>query len=186
MAAIYYEYIVKGNEDALCAYIGGFLRGKGIKEGCYFSKDCPFHRHHIREIIEYHGDVIHLICRSNLRSTIESAIRQSAAQHEFEIKETHKIAKVSFRFKFETANRSVAGTIKRALGRLPADVKLVDYEPKEEVTPKAKGPEGYAPLHAYFFTGEGVVEGDVAGVLKVHEKLSNHEFVKCDDIEIHH
>lgn len=186
MAVNYYEYIIKGDEDTLCAYIGGFLRAKGIKEGCFFSKDCPFHRHQIREMIEYHGEVTHLICRSSLRSVIESAIRQSDDQLEFEIKETLEISKGSFHFKFETANRKVAGTIKRALGRMPDDVKIVDYEPEEVVNPKAKGPEGYAPLHSYTFEGEGLIEGDIAGVLKVHERLAKNEFVKCDDIEVHH
>jgi hypothetical protein len=186
MAVSYYEYVIKGDEDALCTYMGGFLRGKGIREGCYFSKNCPFHRHHIREIIEYHGEVAHLICQSKLRSVVDSAIRQSAAQLGFEVKETHKISKVSFTFKFETAARSVAGKIKRALARLPADVRLVDYDPREVVNPKAKGPEGYAPLHSYTFEGEGVIEGDVAGVVRVHEKLSKNEFVKCEDIDIHY
>lgn len=185
MTASYYEFVIKGDEEVVCAYLEGYFRGKGIKEGYFFSKDKPLHFHHLREMIRYHGEVAHVICHSKLRPAIHSAIKQGGKQFGFEVKETRKISKASFRFKFETANRQVAGTIKRALNNRSAGVDLVDYEPQEEVDPGAKGPEGYAPLHTYTFRGEGTVEGDVAGVLKTHEKLCANEFICCDDIEIH-
>ena len=185
MAAIYYEYTIKGDEDALCAYLDGFLRGKGIKEGYFFTKDHPFQSHQIKEMIKYHGAVGHLICQSKLRQLVQSAIRQDNKLG-FEVKDTRKIKNCSFHFEFETANRTVAGTIKRALAKLVPGVDLIDYDPEEVVDPKAKGPEGYAPLHSYTFKGAGLVEGDIAGVLKTHTRLSKNEFIDCEDIEVHH
>ena len=181
---VYYEYIIKGDEDELCAYLDGFLRGKGVKDGFYLVKDHPFRRHQVKEMIKYHGSVGHFICASKLRPLVQTAVRQGA-ELELEIIEEKKITKCSFGIEFDTANRDVAGTIKRAVGRMPAGVELVEYTPEEVVDPSAEGPEGYAPLHDYVFKGKGTVEGTVAGVLKAHAKLSGNEFISCADIDIH-
>jgi hypothetical protein len=184
MAVKHYDFVIKGESTVLCAYLEGFLRGKGIKSGYFFTEDYPIQSHYIKELIKYHGDVVHLICRSNLRPAIRSAIPQSAGRFIFEIKESKSLTGATFDFKFKTASRPVGGIIKRLLGRHPAGVKLVNYEPKEIVDPDAKGPEGYAPLHEYTFGGRGTIVGDIEGVLKVYEKLECNEFIDCDDIEI--
>jgi len=184
MAVKHYDFIIKGDADKIRAYLEGFLRGKGVKSGYLFTEDLPFQSHFLKELIRFHGDVVHLVCRSNLRPLIRSAVAQSAGKFEFEIVESKQVANATFEFKFETANRSVAGAIKRLLGRHPAGVKLVDYEPKEAVNPEAKGPEGYAPLHEFTFRGKGTIVGDVEGVLKVYYKLSANEFIHCDEIEV--
>lgn len=185
MPVVYYEYIIKGDDQELCAYLDGFLRGKGVKTGFFLGRDYPFRHHYVKEMLKYHGEVGRLICRATLRSMVQAAVRQ-AKEMNLEIVEEKKISKCSFRFKFETANRGVAGSIKRAVGKLPAGAALADYEPEEIEDPEAKGPEGYAPLHSYVFKGAGVVEGTVAGVLKSHKKLSGHEFIDCEDIDVHY
>jgi hypothetical protein len=186
MAVKHYDFIIKGGNDELCAYLQGFLRGKGIKSGYLFTSCHPFQSHFLKELVHYHGEVVHLICRANLRSVVAAAIRQSPEGSDFEIVESKPISRTTFHFKFNTANRSVAGAIKRLLGRHPAGVKLVDYEPEEAVYPDAKGAEGYAPLHEYTFRGKGTIVGDVEGVLKVRQKLEGNEFIHCDEIEIHY
>ena len=186
MAVKHYDFVIKGNEDKLCSYLEGFLRGKGVKSGYLFTSRHPFQSHFVKELIQYHGDVVHLICRSSLRPVIRAAIANSADYFEFEIKESRPVSKADFEFKFKTANRKVAGAIQRLLGRHPAGVKLVDYKPEEAVNPEAKGAEGYAPLHEYTFQGKGRIVGDVEGVLKVYKKLESNEFIHCDEIEIHH
>ncbi len=186
MAVKHFDFVIKGNEDKLCSYLEGFMRGKGIKSGWLFTEKHPFQSHFIKELIKYHSDVVHLICRSGLRPVIRAAITASPAIFEFEIMESRLVSKADFEFKFKTANRKVAGAIKRLLGRHPAGVKLVDYKPIEAVNPEAKGAEGYAPLHEYTFHGKGKIVGDVEGVLKVFQKLESNEFIHCEEIEIRH
>lgn len=186
MAFKYYDFIIKGPERELCAYLNGYLRGKGVKSGYLFTGCHPFESHFLKELIHYHGEVVHLICRANLRSMITAAVKQSPEELDSEIVESKPVTKATFGFKFDTANRSVAGAIKRLLGRHPAGVKLIDYEPEETFNPDAKGAEGYAPLHEYTFSGKGTIVGDVEGVLKVRQKLTGNEFIHCDEIEIHH
>lgn len=186
MAVKHYDFVIKGGEKELCAYLLGFLRGKGVKSGYLFTSCYPFQSHFLKELIQYHGEVVHLICRANLRTVIVNAIRQRPEGSDFEIVESRPVVNTTFDFKFSTANRTVAGAIKRLLGRHPAGVKLVDYEPEEVINPGAKGVEGYAPLHEYEFRGKGTIVGDVEGVLKVRQKLEGNEFINCDEIEIHY
>jgi hypothetical protein len=184
MAVKHYDFIIKGDEDKLCAYLNGYLRGKGVKSGYIFTSRHPFKTHYLKEFIHYHGEVVHLVCRSSLRPIIRTAINQCPADHDWEIVESRPVKKAMFEFKFSTANRQAAGAIKRILGRHPAGVRLVEYEPKESFNPEAKGSEGYAPLHEYEFEGKGTIVGDVEGVLKVYDKLKANEFIHSDDIEI--
>jgi len=186
MAVKHYDFIIKGDEDKLRAYLNGYFRGKGVKQGYLFTSSHPFQSHFLKELIQFHGEVIHLICRSSLRPAIRTAVKRVPEELSAEIVDSRPVKKASFEFKFKTANRQAAGAIKRLLGRHPAGVKLIEYEPKESFNPNAKAHEGYAPLHPYTFSGKGTIVGDVEGVLKVYQKLDGNEFIHTDEIDIHH
>lgn len=180
--ATYHEIIIKGDDNVVDGYLKGFLAGRGVKAGCYFSKDWPFRLGHVREIIKYRGPVVHVICSGSLRATITSAINNSDL--EIEVEKTRKIGSLAFGFNFTTANRGVATKIKRTLSRLPDGVKLEGYEPVESVDPDAKGVEAYSPVHEYEFKGEASARGDVDGVLKLYRKLTENRAFRVEEIDI--
>jgi hypothetical protein len=182
MAAVYYELLVKGNEDKIFAYLNGYLTGKKIKQGVIFCEECPFRIHELRELIRYHGDVAHIICRAGLRQTVLSAIRSAPAAYSFEVKKDRKITSASFEFKFETFSKKVAGGLKRMFTQLPAGLKLIDFQPEETIDPDAKGIERYAPAHEYQYSGEGMVAGNVETLLDFHCRLSQSDFVELEEI----
>jgi hypothetical protein len=184
MAVKHYDFVIKGEDDKLVAYLNGYLRGRGVKSGYVFTSEHPFRSHFLKELIQYHGEVVHLVCRSSLRPVIRAAIKNAPQRYKWEIVDSRPVKKATFEFKFSTANRQAAGGIKRILGRHPAGVKLVDYKPKETYNPDAKGSEGYAPLHEYTFRGSGTIVGDVEGTLKVHQKLEANEFIQSEEIDI--
>ncbi len=186
MATIYYELIIKGDQDLLCAYLEGFLRAKRIREGVIFSNNCPLQIHHIRELIKYHGGVVHLICRSGLRATLAAAVKNAPEDYSFLIKREQKISSASFGFEFETFSRKVAGGIKRIFTKLPAGLKLKQFKPQEKIDPEARGIERYAPAHDYRYSGEGEVTGDVQTVLDFHKKLLKNDFFELEDISLHY
>jgi hypothetical protein len=186
MAAVYYEFIIKGDEKKVCAYLDGFFRGRGVREGYFLSKDHPVRVHALKEFVEFRGEVVHLICASKLRTMVYTAVRVAQPKYDFEIRRIEQIRKASFHFKFETASRVEAGKIKRILSGRPAGVKLVDYEPSEIRMPEAEGPEAYAPLHPYTFSGEGLIEGDFDSVLRARRRLSADDFIHCEDVQLHY
>lgn len=184
MAVKHYGFFIKGNAETIVAYLDGFLRGKGVKSGYLFTEDLPFQTHSIKEYIKFRGDVVHLICRGSLRPVINSAIRQGANLYDFEFVDSRLLKHGFFGFKFTTANRQVAGAIKRLMRGVPGTVRIVDFKPRETSNPDAKGAEGYAPLHEYQFCGAGTVRGNVEDVLKTWYKFAANEFMICDEIDI--
>ena len=83
MAIKHYDFIIKGNEDKLCAYLNGYLRGKGVKSGYIFTSCQPFKSHFLKELIKYHGEVVHLICRPAIRPVIRAALKQAPVEYEW-------------------------------------------------------------------------------------------------------
>ncbi len=179
-----WEVIIRGDTDTVRAYVAGYLRGRGIRRGWTFTGE-GFDLSHIRDLVKYHGSVVHVTCSTEAKRAIASAVRE-AGEFEMEIVEARRIVRATFEFRFRTANRKVAGTIKRMLRRLPEGARLTSYQPHEVVDPSAAGTELYTPTHAYEFSGEGRVEGDAFAVRRVWEKLRENEFFDVDDIAIRH
>lgn len=186
MPATFHEMLIKGDYDKVYAYVNGYLLGKGMKSGYLFSREHAFEIQHLRELIKYHGEVVHLLCTSSVRTAVVRAINNAPEQLRFEIKKTQPVSRAYFEFKFEVFNRKIAAQLKRMMKTMPKGVTVCDYAPHEEVSPEGAGVEAYAPMHDYVFRGSGVVEGDPVGVLKTHEKFADHDHIQVSHIDVHH
>jgi hypothetical protein len=180
--AVHYELLVKGHEEIIYAYLNGYMAGKKVKEGVILCNECPFQIHEFRELIRYHGGVVHIVVRAGLRQTVLSALRSAPASYGFEIKKDRKITNASFEFKFETVSKKVAGGLKRMFTQMPAGLKLTDFEPEEKFDPDAAGIERYAPAHHYKYEGSGTASGNVELLLDFHRRLSQNDFVELEEI----
>lgn len=185
MATSYREVIVKGDDTLLRGFVWGFKAARKIKSGVLFCADHPIQTHHLREILTLHGNYVHLITSGQHHRAILAALKQ-AAHLEFEVVSDKAIRKTYFDFKFQTFNRDVAAKLKRVLRRLPAGLKLVDFEPEETVEPSAKGVEFYSPVHDYCYEGTGKAQGEVEKLLRFHRALGEHVFIETEDIEVEH
>jgi hypothetical protein len=130
--------------------------------------------------------VTHVICAAAHSDRLRVAIEQARPRFAFEVREERRIERAYFPFAFDTPSRKVAGQIKAVLGALPDGVKAADYAPREVTDPGARGTEVYSPSHEYTFSGEGVIEGDVMGVIETRHALMDIEFMKCEEIAVHH
>ena len=185
MAAVNYEMIVKGDEDMIFAYLEGFLLGKGIKDGVYFSQDYPVNESFFRDLLKFHGDVTHIICRARLRASVEAALRRGDEALEIDLVKVRRLRRSSFDFDFNVYNRPLATKLKRVLSSRPKTIKLVDFEKKLKERPDGKGTEAYAPLHEFAFEGKGRIEGEFSEVCRMHEKLSDISQVHTHKINLH-
>jgi hypothetical protein len=184
MANIHHELIVRGDLKHLRGFLRGYQLGKRLKSGLLFCADQPINTHHLKEILTLHGDYVHLICRDRLREGLVTAVR-SAVDLEFEIIADRPIIRSAFGFKFKTVSRRVGNQLKKMFSRIPADLRLSQYEPEEIVDPSAKGVELYSPRPEYVFRGRGEVEGNIERLLRYHGKLAAHEFVDTELIQIY-
>jgi hypothetical protein len=182
MAIVYYEMIIKGDQDFLFAYLHGYMNAKKLDQGLIFSKDCPLQTHHLREMIRYHGEVLHIVCRAGLRATVKEAIKSAPDRFKFEIKRERKIARAFFSFEFETFSREVGAGIKKIFTKPPEGLTVKRFKPEEIIDPTARGAELYSPAHDYRFSGSGEVSGDILQLIELHRRLEENDFVKTEDI----
>jgi hypothetical protein len=184
--AHYSEFVIRADDRDLVPYLAGFAAGAGLEHAFVFAAEAGFHVHALRERLKHHGEVTHVICDPAHRDRLRAAIAKAAPRFEFEIAEERRVERAYFPFSFETPSREVAKQIKRALAALPKGVKTADYAPEEVTDPGARGAEVYSPTHEYTFRGRGVIEGDVLGVVAMRRALDAIEFMRCDEINVHH
>ncbi len=185
MATTYHELIVKGDREVLDGFLEGFMAAKNIKSGIILASEHPIETHHLKEILTFHGDYIHVIVAGRHRKSLISAIKRTP-DIECDIVSDKVVKNAYFEFKFETFNRDVASELKKALGKLPTGLQLINYDREEKVDPEAKGIEFYSPLHDYSFSGEGTIRGDVEKLLAFRERLCEHVFIEAKEIELKH
>ncbi|MDH3216013.1 MAG: hypothetical protein OEN01_06935 [Candidatus Krumholzibacteria bacterium] len=183
MSQNYYEVVVKGDDNLLKGFLSGFKAAKRIKSGLIFAADHPIDTHHLKEILTFQRDHVHLAASERYHAALLAAIK-AAAEIDIEIVSDKRISKAYFDFKFSTFNRDVASKLKRRLARLPVGLELADFEPKETIEPSGKGVELYSPLHDYAFEGKGRVQGDLEKLLLFHRKCEEHVFIETSDIEL--
>lgn len=184
--AHYTEFLVRGDDTAVVAWLGGYAAGSGVGRQIVFAHEAGFQLKKLRERIRHHGEVVHVIVASAHAGWLRAALEAAAPRHRFEVLEERKIGRAYFHFEFETPSEKVAARIKQVFASLPPGVTPTDYQPREVLDPAAKGTEVYTVEHHYVYRGEGVLEGDVDGVVRVFAALSDIDFVKCDEIEVHH
>ena len=75
--ASFYEIIIKGDSKVVRAYMEGFMKSKGIEDGIDFGEDHPLDLGHLKEMLKFHGDVLHLVVEAKLSATVNSAIQKA-------------------------------------------------------------------------------------------------------------
>ena len=183
MATKYRELIVKGDDKLLKGFLEGFQIANKIEDGLVFCRDNPINTGHLKEILTFHADYVHLVTSTRHHDSLIAAIDET---DDLELVSDKPVSRSSFKFEFETFNREVANTIRAALAKPPGGLKMVDYKPEEQIDPDAKGPEMYSPVHEYRFCGSGTVEGDIEKLLAYHHQLDDNEFIDAEDITLEH
>jgi len=181
MAVTYHELVIKGNGKLIKGFGLGYAFGKSIKTGLIFCHDHPIQTHHLRDVLTFRGDHLHMITSARVRRGFLSAVR-AVEDLETEVIADRPILRSYFEFEFDTVSREVASDIKRVIRALPPGLKILEYEPEESVDKDAKGVELYTPVHDYRFEAKGSVEGDVEKLLSYHKKLTSIEFIEAEDI----
>ena len=184
MAVTYHELVIKGNGKLLRGFIRGYQVAKNINKGLLLCKDYSVNTHHLKHILTFKGDHMHLICGARVAPALISAV-EKASDLEFEVISDNEIHQTSFEFEYETFNKEVASDIKRIMRTLPTGLIVVNFEREETTDPEAEGVEIYTPVHDYIFKGKGTVEGDIEKLCTLHTKLGEHEFFEVEDIQLH-
>lgn len=100
------------------------------------------------------------------------------------LEEIREVQTGRFGFRAEAYSEEMAQAIRDALhSNIPAGVEVVDSE-KEEVDPKAKGVEFFAPAHEYTYRCRGTIVGPPPGIIEMHQRVSRIDFVHEEPLEL--
>lgn len=128
------------------------------------------------------GEAHHLVFATAPQA--RALLRAARAHGRVRVEELRRIEEGHFTFRAEAFSEAVAAEIRRALREdVPAGV-TVEVEETEERDPRAKGVELFAPAHDYVYRARGTVAGSPPGVLAMHLRLDELDFVHVGRLEV--
>jgi hypothetical protein len=188
MKKVYYELVIKAPPNLVRGFIDGYFAGSGRQGAVLYGEDEHIECESLAEQVkEWFGmtNVTHLIMEKETLETIRAALKESNKELYDKIKYEREILSAGFEFCFKVYAPSYGDKIKAMLSNVPGGARIRrGYEFKENFSPGAKGPEGYAPQHEYEASGEGVIEGDLDAVLEAHKSVRSLEFIEAQDIRL--
>jgi hypothetical protein len=182
------EVVVEGPHEAVRGFVCGFEFARDQREQVVYGRELPIaaasFQERLRRLLA--GDS-HTLLYGPPGVILELArgLREWGAPAGLEVTHVREVLRASFRFRGEGFSREVAGRIHAAMATsLPEGVAIADMREDEETHPGAAGPELYAPDHAYRYRLGGVCSGPLAGVLEMHRRATELQFVEPEEVEV--
>ncbi|MEW6339017.1 MAG: hypothetical protein ACOY3Y_11430 [Acidobacteriota bacterium] len=182
------EVVVEGPHDAVRGFVSGFEFARDQREQVVFGRDLPIAPASLQEkLARLLAGGSHTLLFGPRAVALELArgLREWGAPAGLSVTHVREIRRASFRFDGETFNPEVAGRIHAAMvTSLPEAVAIADLHEHEETSPGAAGTELYAPDHAFRYRVTGVCSGPLAGILEMHRRATDLQFVEAEGIGI--
>jgi len=189
MTKSYYEVILEGSFDLIKGFVLGYLEGSGIKGEAIFGRE-----HHVENeskfgqlmrLIHVKGNKVHLIVGAGLHNLLKDAVSNRQDKLDIKILSVRKIADAHFDFAYKAFAKEFGDKLKELFENMPKGLELgPGYEPKETITPEAKGIEAYAPLHEYEIKANGRVHGLIKAVINFYGEVEHNPLVELGDIKL--
>jgi hypothetical protein len=179
--------IVDGPDDAVRAFVAGFLAGRGVgRDAVMYGNDLPLVHGSLRERLRAHlpggRHEALLLAEAHLAPILASALR-SADDLGLRVAAHMRLDRAWFTFAAETPSREAAARVHALISHPAPGVMLVDEE-REEIDPEGHGVDLYAPVHEYTFRARGRITGALDGVVAIHRQLSDTDFVTVEPIHL--
>jgi len=125
------------------------------------------------------------IAPAAVAAPLAQALGARGAELGLALERYRRIQSARFPVRAEAFSREVAAGIRAALfDNLPADVRVEQRSESEETHPEARGPEPFAPLHAYVYRVSGNIAGSFEGVLQLRERARMLDFVETGPLHL--
>jgi hypothetical protein len=177
-----------GAEQAVRAFVAGFVAGRGAEPGSVLvGADVPLAHptvvDRLRALVRGGSHAVVFVTDALLRPLGEALAQQGAAAG-LRLEHARPVHRAAFHFAAEAFSREIAAEIRAVLARLPPGVRIEGRKETEEEHPEVEGVELYAPVHRYAYRVAGDVVGPLAGVLAVHRALGAIEVVEAGPIAV--
>jgi hypothetical protein len=186
--SVWYEIVVTGSAKSLRGFIAGFEAARDSRDVALLGKDIHFEglpfSERLRELV-LHGTPHVVIARESTAVALEPALRERGGEVGLTVSAVRVITGASFRFSARAFSPKVAQKIRnRLLEGLPDAVALEELEQREETDATSAGAELYSPVHDFVFEARGRFVGPLPGVLEMHRRARNLEFVEPGELHL--
>ncbi|MCE5269703.1 hypothetical protein LLH00_00280 [bacterium] len=171
MSTRFKELVISGPFGLVKGFLLGYRAGCGGSFGYFFHRKSGIRRDTLAELVKEALEVENYVHVCLEESAVEGFGRALAACRDclgLEVSQVRDITGAHFGFSFNLNNRELADQVKKVFSAVPEGVSLEGYAPEEKDSQYMAhhgGTVGYAPLHDYTFTGQGVAAGDFSGVM---------------------
>lgn len=184
----WHELVVEGAERTLRAFVAGFLAGRGEHAGGVFGSDVALEPASLGERLKalFAAGSHHVfLAPARIAAPLAQALGEHGKAAELELERHRRIDAVRFSFRCEVFAREIAAQVRGALlASLPAGVRVENLSEQEEAHPEARGPEPFAPLHAFTYCASGDIVGSCEGVLDVWQRSRALDFVQTGALHL--
>jgi hypothetical protein len=182
------EIVVAGSESTLRAFLAGFEAGTGVRLGSVLGDDVGIEHGSLSERVRDlfpPGSHHILIAPVKVADALTGAIESKGGELHLTIASVRPIASASLAFTVEAYNQTVTTQVRQIMfAQLPPGVSTVDLKESEERHPEDEGAELYAPVHAYTYRATGAFAGPLEGILEMHRRAVENEFVTPGHVKL--
>jgi hypothetical protein len=184
----WHELWVEGDAHAVRAFAVGFAAGRSAPADVLFGADLELEAESFGERLRdlfLAGSHHVVLAPAALATPLCAAIDAHGDAVRLRVERRRTIESASFRFEIETASREIATRLRAMLvDRVPSGVRVDGLSEKEEKHPEARGPEPFAPLHAFTYRATGNIVGRFPEVVALWKKSRPEECVEIGRIAL--
>jgi hypothetical protein len=192
MKTSYSELVIKAPFLLVKGLLLGFMHGRDETFNYFFDRKAGVRRETLgemfRELMEL--DTHTYLCLPNhVIADFMKMIENIEERIGIEVESVKEIGSAEFSFSFEIFNRKYARSSKEFIENLPGTIQLLNYEPKELVDEGLVDMTGgYAPVHSYCYSGQGIARGEFADIMEAYLKIKRSKLadsVLCSEIRLY-
>jgi hypothetical protein len=186
--SVWHEVVVGGGESSLRGFVAGFLAAGGTDEVVLFGRDLDVRAASLGERLrDLVGAGAHhaLLAPAGVSQRLAAALASRGGEAELRFEHISEVVAAAFAFTAEAYAPEVAARIEAAFhDAVPSGVTVEAFREEEKIDQDARGAELYAPSHDYTYHAKGRVAGALAGVLELHRRAQELDFVKVEAITL--
>ncbi len=190
MPSRHLEIVLAGPRGYTLGFVQGFLAGGGVSGEVLDAEaegfDVATLREKLHEMLRPSVDTLHLVVPVRLVPAVRAAVAAATARdRRVAVRHERSLAGARFQFAFAVYVREHGPAIRSIFENLPDGVRLAEGSAIQEKTwEDGRGIEVYSPVHEYELSGEGLIEGDLTGVLRVHRACTDDERIRAGAVEL--
>ena len=184
----WHELFFEGPEPTMRALVVGLAAGRGARGALVFGTDVELEPDSFGERVKAlfaRGSHHVVFVPGELAMPLAEAVAVQGAALGVRLDRRRVVESASFEFRIEAFSRDEAKRLHAMIiASVPEGARIENLSEQEEMHPEARGPEPFAPLHAYTSRASGSVVGAFGPVVEHWKRARGQDFTEIGRISV--